>query len=286
VESTPEGSTARLEFFDADSRRVEREIDALDCNEAVSSIALVTALAIDPRLSIAAPTSEEKVASEEVDERPEAEIPEQSRVSVTPRPSTRPDARPRTSVDVGERGGEELERWDHGWSTAVGAGVGAVSDIAPGLTPNAVVFAALGSGRHLRARLTAGYADSRELDLGGSPARFRLGFGRTELCPLALFVDPVTLRPCAAFEFGMLHAEGLLSPRIAESKASLEPWTAGLAALRAEVGLGRVLALVLEGQFRVPFLRRTYIYEQPETMAFETPRFGGGMLLALEARFR
>src|SRR5262245_49948861 len=52
VESTPEGNTARLEFFDEDSRRVEREINAPDCDEAVSSIALITALAIDPRLSI------------------------------------------------------------------------------------------------------------------------------------------------------------------------------------------------------------------------------------------
>jgi hypothetical protein len=168
----------------------------------------------------------------------------------------------------------------------MGAGVGAVSDIAPGLTPNAVVFASLGSGRHLRARLTAGYADSRELDLSGSPARFRLGFGRTELCPLAVFADPVTLRPCLAFEFGMLRAEGLESPRIAESKTSFEPWTAGLAALRAEVGLGRVFSLALEGQLRVPFLRRTYIFEQPEAVAYETPEVGGGILLALEAGFR
>ena len=208
---------------------------------------MVTALAIDPRLSIAATTREDKLGSEQPDAAARgrnAAAASSLRHASTAR-STRREAAHFTRL--ADRGGEEREGLDHGWSGAMGAGVGASSDIAPGMTPNAVVFVSLGSGRQFRARLTAGYADSSELDLGESLARFRLGFGRAELCPLAVFADPVALRPCAAFEVGMLHAEGLESPRIAQSKTSFEPWTAGLATLRAEVGLGSAFSFVARG---------------------------------------
>jgi hypothetical protein len=42
---------ARLDFVDADSRPVSREIDGSSCDDVESALVLITALAVDPPLS-------------------------------------------------------------------------------------------------------------------------------------------------------------------------------------------------------------------------------------------
>jgi hypothetical protein len=282
VESTPEGSTARLEFIDADGEHVERAIESRECNEAVSGIALVTALAIDPRLTITT-TPDEK---DPLVEQPTGATDTSAHVSDRRRQPARAEVRPRPRSDGEDRRSDDGDQDRDAWSGAMGATLGAVTDVAPVLSPGGALFAELGPGRRFRARLTAGYADSGEFDLAGGIARFRLGYGRTEICPLAVFADAIVLRPCAAVELGMLYATGLESPRIALSRASLEPWIAGIGGLRAAVGLGSVFAFSIEGQLRVPLLLRTYVFERPEQVAYETPGLGGGIFVGAEARLQ
>ena len=283
VESNADESRARLEFVDADSQPVQREISARDCDEAVSGIALVTALAIDPRLSIAAPRRKseapktEAAAGREPEPEPTAAPKPANSEPVAPVIAAEPpidDGRDRRTVSSRDR-----ERWYWG----LGAALGAVSDLAPSWAPNGLVFAEMGPGQ-IRARLSLGYADSGSLDLSGRSARFRLAHGRTELCPLAATLGAVVLRPCTGLELGFVHAAGSESALVAEAKTASGLWFAGLGVLRAEVLLSSAFALTIDGQLRVPFLRRSYVFERPELPAFDTPRFGGGVLLGAEAR--
>lgn len=264
VSTSPREAAARLTFVDDEGQRVEREIRSRDCNQAVSGIALVTALAIDPRLALDDSPAPESAADEE-----------------PPRLETPSKLQP-TRIDSGVT--REPPSAADTWSWTVGAEAGPVSDVAPGLTASALLFAELGPSDTLRARLSAGYADSGERAVGDGAARFRLSHGRGELCPTAAALAPLTLRPCAALELGLYHAAGSRSPRVAVPKESSTTWFAGLVALRAELALGDVLALELAGQLRAPLLRRDYVFERPETPAYRTPSLGGGVLLGAGAR--
>jgi hypothetical protein len=274
LEPAADRTTARLKFLDADSRRVERELSAPSCEEAATGMALITALAIDPRLSI----------TEQSDGAPEPSGPDPSPANPKPLP-------PVTSHTTATRPGADRlpdtrpKPRQKGWSWSLGAAVGPVSDVAPSWTPSGLVFSELGPASDVRLRLGFGYADSGERELQGGLVRFRLAQGRSELCPVALAMSSrVTLRPCVAFELGVLAAEGAVSPRLVEPKSSTDLWLAGLGALRVELGLSRVVSLELDGQLRVPFLRRSYIFERPEAPVYGTPGVGGGFLLGAKAR--
>ncbi len=274
VESSAERSLARLKFLDADSRRVERELSAPSCDEAVAGIALITALAIDPRLAIAELPDGGSEPTE-----PGASPPQPKPLP----PVTSPSTPLRPAGDASRD--RHSQREQRSWSWLLGAAVGPVSDTAPSWTPSGLVFTEIGPGADVRVRLGLGYTDSGERELQGGLVRFRLAQGRSEICPLAFLVaSSVTLRPCAALELGVLVAEGAESARLVVAKSSSDLWFAGLGALRLEFGLGRVLSLELDGQLRVPFLRHTYVFERPEAPVYETPPVGGGILLGAKAR--
>src|SRR5262245_34293952 len=67
-----DGDTRRasLEFEDAEGQRVRRELEAGDCAEVVAGIAVVTAVAIDPRLAELDRAEPEPKKSEPSPERP------------------------------------------------------------------------------------------------------------------------------------------------------------------------------------------------------------------------
>jgi hypothetical protein len=274
VEPAAERTVARLKFLDADSRRVERELKAPSCEEAVAGIALITALAIDPRLSIAEPSDGAGAPLE----------PGASPTKPQPSPAvTTPTTPVRPAADDSPSRPSEPER--RGWAWLLGAAVGPVSDVAPSWTPSGLIFSEIGPWSDVRVRLALGYADTGERELQGGLVRFRLAHGRSEICPVALAAGSrVTLRPCAALELGMLMAEGAESPRLVEPKSSSDLWFAGVGALRVELRLGRVVSLELDGQLRMPLLRRTYVFERPEAPVYDTPRVGGGFLLGAKAR--
>jgi hypothetical protein len=274
LEPAAERTVARLKFLDADSRRVERELSAPSCEEAVAGIALITALAIDPRLSIA----------EQPDGAPEPLEPGPSPAKPTPLAPVTSQTAPR-GPGADHLPGPGAKPQQRGWAWLLGAAVGPVSDVAPSWTPSGLVFAEIGPWSDVRARLALSYADTGDRELQGGLVRFRLAHGRSEICPLALVPGSrVTFRPCAALELGMLVAEGAESARLVEPKSSSDLWFAGLGALRVELGLGRLVSLELDGQLRVPFLRRSYVFERPEAPVYDTPRVGGGILLGAKAR--
>ena len=279
VEAAPPRIRATLEFVDADARRVQRQLVADACGEAVSGIALVTALAIDPRLSLseneaevelaAGPTSNDDTEAASTEPSDAPALPIRSEAAVPPQ------------RDTGERKRRAEPRR---WTWLIGAAAGTVTDVAPGLAPSGELFTELGPGSDLRVRLTASYTDSGERELASGIVRFRLAQARTELCPIAARIGgSVALWPCAALEVGGIRGEGARSPRLSEPKTTSGVWFAGLAALRAALALGETFSMEVQGQVRVPFLRRSYVFERPELLTYQTPAVGGGVLVGVTA---
>jgi hypothetical protein len=256
VDGTDGGTRARLIVLDGTAPPVERELAGPDCAELVASMAVVIALAIDAR--VAAPV---------------AEVPAERPAPPAPVAGA-PVAPARANGDYAVR----LPVRGRLWSLGIGAAV--ASDIAPAWSPGAMMFSELGLAGELRARLSLVYLTSGELTLGAARARFALLTGRAELCPLAL--QPARsfwLRPCGGFELGTHQAEGEPSARIEAPKSSSALWLAGELGLRAELEVASFLFVELEAQARIPFLHRTYVFERPDEVAYETPALGvGGQL--------
>jgi hypothetical protein len=250
-------SRAALEFVDAEGRRVQRDLEADDCAEVVAGIAVVTALAIDPRLA-------------ELDR-------------AAPESSKPPPARERAPR---EEPPSETPRARRSWSWSLGAHAGAVSDVAPVWVPSIAVFSELlPSDAALTARLALGLADSGELERDGARLRFWLLHGGAELCPFTSdFASRFRLLPCAGIEVGAVHAEGLASPRLAEPSGTTDLWLAATFGPALELDLGGAFFLELQGKLRLPLLRRTYVLERPPAVAYETPALGFGVFLGLGLR--
>lgn len=275
-------SNARLTVRDGTAAPVVRDLAAPDCAELVASMVVVIALAIDAR-------SSSELAPErsvpEVDPRSEGtkEATNESEPSSAPTAeATNPEpGAPPDEVETATNGqGPKLPVRGHPW--LLGAGAAMVSDIAPEWSPGAFLFSDFGLVGDLRVRLSLGYATSGELSLDEATVHFSLFHGRAELCPVAL--QPSTafaLRPCAGLELGTHHAEGETSTRIEEPKSSSSLWLAGVLALRAELSVTHFLMIELEGQARFPFLHRTYVFERPDQVAYETPGVGAGVQLGL-----
>jgi hypothetical protein len=279
VDGSGGGGRARLEFDDTEGNPVRREISARDCDEAVSAIAVITAVAIDPRLSESVdpvPDTAPGVAKKD-----DPTAPRRSNAAGRPDDASPRPARRRAAPD--ERSGSEQDRSRReraSWSWLLGVTGGAVSDVSPVWVPAGALFSDLGPSRGFRLRMSVGYSDSGELESRGRLARFWLAYGRAGICPVALDLGGLSLRPCGAIEGGTFHAEGLTSPAVESPRASSVFWSAALLAPRAEVDLG-ALMVELEGQLRAPLVRRTYVFERPETFVYRTPLFGVGLLAGL-----
>ncbi|HEX6275077.1 MAG TPA: hypothetical protein VFZ53_18680, partial [Polyangiaceae bacterium] len=250
---------ASLEFLDAEERPVERELEAESCAEVVAGIAVVTAVAIDPRLADV--------------ERP------------APEPEPVPAAKAAKAAEPSPVPSEPAaKRRSWGWS--LGAHAGAVSDIAPVWSPSVEVFSQLvPNDVPLAARLTLGYADSGEFERDGAELRFWLFEGRAELCPFPLrLARGLRLLPCGGVELGAVHGEGRASPRVAEPAGTTGAWLAVGVTPAIELDVAGPFFLEAKGLVRFPLLSREYVLERPETVAHETPVLGLGAFLGAGAR--
>jgi hypothetical protein len=257
VTSASKKSRASLAFIDTEGRRVERQLDAESCAEVVAGIAVVTAVAIDPRLAEA--------------ERPAPDEPE-------PAPAPPPSIRPAASKPSAQP--------RRAWNASLGAHLGAVSDVAPVWSPSVEVFSELApSDAALALRLALGYADSRDFERDGATLRFWLLEGRAEVCPFPWKLGGgVRILPCAGFEAGAVHGEGRASPRVAEPAGTTGAWMAVAVGPSVELDVAGPFFVGVRGLVRLPLLSREYVLERPETEAYETPALGFGAFLALGAR--
>ena len=255
VASREDKSVARVEFVDADGEKASRTIAAPTCDEVVNAIALATALAMDARAGEEPPETVPVAPPPAVAPEPEAPV---APTTVKPRP---PGA-----------------RWD------AGAGFDLLSGFAPSLSAGLHVFAEY-TPSFWSARATAMHADSGKVAVDGGRIRFRFWGGRVEGCPLRFESAPFTAAPCAGFELGALHGEGLPGRGIAEPKDTTELWLAGLVVGRVGYALDDFLLLELAGDVRFPLTRHEFVLERPDRSVHEVPAVAFGASIGVGFRF-
>ena len=223
-----------------------REVDGASCGEVVGALGLVAALAVDPQASMAPrPT-------------PVAEP-----APPPPPPPAEPEKPPPSPPPRAER-------------TRIGIGAGVEA---------AMIADAVIAGRVLGQIELAGslFAPSfraalvRSLDVERTPSLGSATLTWTkagiDACPLRidLVSDAIALRPCAAFDIGVLKAEGT---GVTEARSRSRPWVSTGAHARLVWSVVRAFALEVEGGFVVPLLREDFFFE-PNVPIYEAPPIAG-----------
>jgi hypothetical protein len=244
-------SSGRLSLGEGKARTIEDP----SCDEVVSALALITALAIDPRASTGprppvpapAPAPAAPLPAPPPDPPLRAAAPPPPEIvpaplPVIPPPSAAPPA-PR--------------RW------MVGARASAAFSVTPRPLLGGGVFVERAEGG-ASLRLAIELAATGELDAGPGGASFLRGAGRIEGC--AFTVRPASwlrLVPCVGAEGGALRGQGILRGSLTHVEQTTVPW-AGLGFVpRLGIDVG-IVVVEAQGGPVFPLVRRTFVFDGPD----------------------
>lgn len=270
VEITPDGGgfSGAIEFLDDAGLRVNRRLHDEQCDAVVSSLALVTALALDATLRQDDASTEPPPAPAEA-LAPVAPPPAAPAMPVTPA-SARVARAPRLTARVGFSG----------------AYSSVLHDSQLGLSRQIGLLGQLEWPNRLALRLL-GHMDERELTVDeGRRATLRIVGIETSLCPWQWRWDDVGLLPCAVVDFGSLRGEGELGDQLKKASGSTIVW----AAVGAE---GRLIIdppslpfwIELRASAGFPLTAHRFEFHDPPALVYEVPRFAFGGGLAFGVRF-
>jgi hypothetical protein len=259
-----DGVLGRVEFKDHDGARVSRAVRGTTCDEVASSIALVTALAIDGRAE-----PEPRVSVPSAPPPSEAESP-------APPPAQAPSAPP--SVP-------EASATSPLFTAGLGAGFQSVVGPTGGASFEAFLGVASGPGEG-SLRLTAWHwrgAGSQ----GGREGEFRGWGGRLDGCPLAFERGGVFATPCLGVGAGLFRASGVRSATLPRPKEANIAWFDAMLLGRAGVVLGQLVVLEAEAGLTLPLVRKRFGFSQPEPAStlYSVPALGAGAALHAGVRF-
>ncbi|HEX6273451.1 MAG TPA: hypothetical protein VFZ53_10430 [Polyangiaceae bacterium] len=268
------GATARVDFVDADGSKAFRKVRGSTCEEAVSGIALVCALALDGRAVPDDPSAPAAPVDASVAAPPSAPTPPQT-----------PPAQPSNTA----RAAAQPTRIASTLAFSVGAGAAYASHKGPSGAPVVDVFfdarlAALGPS----ARASAWHSWRDSTTSGGREARFR-GYGlRLEVCPLAFGSSVLFAEPCLATDAGVLLASAVESSAVPEPQSSTEPWWDVVAVARIGSVVSGFLLFEGQGELAVPLVAHRYGFGEPpvEPAVFDVPAVGLSARVGMGFRFR
>jgi hypothetical protein len=262
-----EASFGRLFIRGTDGSESERDVAGDTCEEVVSALSLITALAVDPRASLQ-PLAPAVAPTPAVDPTPAA--------APAPVPAPLPPPASGPAPDPAPA---------HPWHFALAF----EASVAAGVTPR-VLFAtplsvqAMGpEGRTPSPTFRVGFerASSGSVDVGGPTATFTWTLGIAEACPHRWRFGKVAVEPCARVEAGVLEGIGA---NIAPARDSTRTWFALGATGRAEWAFLPPMFLDLEAGLSFPLVRTTYFFE-PNTTVYQSPTVGGIVSAGLGVRF-
>lgn len=293
-------SAGRLAFVDENGRPVHRAVSGATCDDVVSAIALVTALAIESRLAGGSDASEgASAASAEASVEapapaetatppasgpspildasanatsPSALAPGTSPSTSSAAPAASPAAtssRSTTSAshpvpphsEIANAGRPSSPHRPRSVRFDVGAALVLATGAAPALAWGPRGFVGFGWERGPEIRLGIDVLHTGTVTTDGRPAHFSLLDGRVSGCPISLrFSHVFHGLPCAGVEVGALHAEGEKSDLVRATSTVTRPWVAPFIAARLEVSFGPVF-VEAEADLRFPLYRRDFVFE-------------------------
>jgi hypothetical protein len=234
------GFLGTIEFLDDAGAPVNRRVHGEECEAVVSSLALITALALDATLR-----EEPEVGSDEVS------LPRAAPAAPTPAPVV-PSA---PAAKSPPRSGAPL---------LVSARVGA-SAAYDSLLP-APVWSLLGQldfRSDWALRISAHYSDAElEVETGRAISVRVLGL-ETSVCPLRPSAGELSFYPCVSFDIGSLRARGIESDQLGSIGSGTILWAAVGPELRLAWEPRAPLWLELRGALGFPLVRHTFQLENP-----------------------
>jgi hypothetical protein len=263
-------ATARVDFVDADGSAVFRRVRGTTCEEAVSGIALVCALAIDGR---ATPEESEITAA-----------PSLAAVPVVAPPAASP------TTDAAEPRAPKAapSRLPPTTAFSFGLGAGYASHAGPSGAPTVDAFVGGRLAEHgPSARVSAWHFWSDATTSSGREARFR-GYGlRVEGCPIAFGSARFFAEPCLGVDGGVLLASAIESPDVPEPEDSAKSYFDLVAIARLGAEVSRFLLLEVQGELAVPLVRYSYGFGNPPIEpVYEIPAVGVSARGAVGFRFQ
>lgn len=263
-------ATGRLTARSPDGREVKREVRGATCDDVVTALALIAALAADPTQPVEAPPTRAVPAQRR--KAPRSADPAADEAEFDP--LTEPLVR------------DPAQRWTYG----IGGGLAFDSTIAPspgyGLS---VAFEAEGPGGSAARPLfvlsaNRAAAASADTGSGGGNGAFTWLAFRLTGCPARWPEQtPLFLRPCAFLDAGVL--EGKVSLPAASSDKT-QAWFALGAFGRIEALVGEVVAFELDGGVSLPLRHDEFRAGESESVAFRVPDAGILGRIGLSYRFQ
>jgi hypothetical protein len=265
-----------------------RTVDGTDCEDVARSLALVTALSIDPKaLSSAADASPQIVPA------PPGPAPVPSVDPPTPQqPLSSPPSTPAVVTDSARRPTDEKPapppspESSHGWRMDVAAGAYALGVGAPSAIIGGAVLVGLtlGGERALSPAFRIGIARASSGSLDADPGQGTLAWtvGRAEVCPVRWPArGALDFRPCLAGDFGLVSAT---ATGVSYPQAHTRPWeTLGALAL-AEWEPLAPLFVEAELSLATP-LERDRFFVAPSSLVYQASVFVPAGTLAMGVRF-
>jgi hypothetical protein len=235
------------------------------CDEVADALALILAMALDPTVTPNAPAAGAPTAPPSV-QTPAAEPARAPVASAAPVPTLPPPRSPRQARP-------------RAFAVDIGAGPAVAAGMAPAPSVGGVLFleaSAKGPGLWAPAVVVAAELDhSPTTHPNGAYGSFTRVFARLEGCPLRFPQWPTLgLRPCGAFEYGMLEGKGEIVRR--------GRWVAPAVGLRAEWRPYPTVLLALDGLVSWPLVRDRFFFA-PRTTVLKVPARAGGATLAVAA---
>lgn len=254
------GFWGSIELLDDAGTKVARHLHGEQCEAVVSSLALITALALDATLRQAEETSSAPSAPQA----PLPPLPVTRNAAAAPLPPPPKAAeRRRPHARVGVSGGYD----------------GSI---------HALPFALLGqldwrSGFALR--LAAHYAKDDFVVDSGRSAELRQAGLETSACPWRLATGALALAPCLAFDLGTLRVQGLKADKLTSASAKTILWAGVGAELRLAWEPESPVWIELHGRAEFPLISHQFRFIHPDAVVLTVPRFSGAAGVAAGVRF-
>ncbi len=272
-----------------------RTVDGTDCEDVGRTLALVTALSIDPKaLSSPSPGDTGPPAAPD----PPTPAPVASVASIAPPPPPEPPASPlptATATAVKDPAPPPTDenpapppsaRSSRGWRMDVIGGAFVQGVDAPSAVIGGAVLLGLtlGGERTLSPMFRVGvaWASSGSLDANPGAATFAWTVGRAQVCPLRWPAQgALELRPCLTGDFGVVSAS---ATGVSNPQSHVQPWvTLGALALAEWTPFDPLF--VEAGLSLVTPLERDRFFVAPSPVVYQAPVFVPAGTLALGVRF-
>lgn len=318
VSVEPQKQRASVELQGSDGGRVERAVQGRTCEELVSGVALITALAFGAHTQAKAET--EAAAPEAKPEEPApgaAEAPKPPEVTAAkapvdaaagtrssklvplkPPPKSAPRVVPKSqlpsksagdgSEDVPEDSGPESigeARSRRGFSVEAGAGGWLSTWLAPTRMLGGDAFARIGARTGSWSARASALLGAATAEVGDRRADLDLYGGRLEGCPIgARLLSRLSAEACVAAELGALRGSGRAESALREADSQTVFWGAAVLLARARSPLGP-LVIEAQAELGIPVSGNEFVFQNPEQSVFKAPDFGAAGRLGIGVPF-